>query len=251
MQESNIAFLVLSCDKYSDLWEPYTQLFNRYWADCPYDKYFATNQIPFDKYDFKSILMGEDKTWSQGLAVALSELKNQYDYVLITLEDLFLIEKIDTSYITDCINEFVEKNGNYLRLFTRTKIHKGGGKHINTIVQNLPYRHNCVYAMWKIETLSNVLLPSENAWEFEKIGAKRTANMDGFFYSNKNAFVFSNVVIKGKWRRAAMKEIQQLLPGLEIKREAFSATYELYFYLYVKLFLFCQEFLYKIRIIKL
>jgi hypothetical protein len=248
---NKICFLVLSCDKYSDLWNPYAQLFERYWPDCPFDKYFATNQIPFDKYGFQSILMGEDKTWSMGLIDTLNKLKDKYDYVLITLEDLFLIEKVDTTYIADCINEFADKNGNYLRLFTRTEIHKGDGEYINTIVKNLSYRHNCVYAMWKIETLSDILIPAENAWEFEKIGAKRTANMDGFFYSNKNAFVFSNVVIKGKWRRAAIKEIQQLLPGLEIKREAFSVTYELYFYLYVKFFLFCQEFSYKIRTIKL
>jgi hypothetical protein len=247
MTNKKVAFLVLSCDKYSDLWEPFAQLFERYWPDCPFDKYFASNQISFDKYGFQSILMGEDKTWSSGLQTALLQLKDKYNYVLITLEDLFLIEKVNTSYINDCVKEFVEKDGNYLRLFTREKIHKGEGKYINAIAPNTHYRHNCVYAMWKIETLLNVLLPTENAWEFEKIGVQRTAVMNGFYYSDKNAFIFCNAVIKGKWRRKAVKEIRQLLPDLEVKRDVFSFGYELWFSLYVKLFLLYQEFVYKIK----
>jgi hypothetical protein len=222
MINKKVAFLVLSCDKYSDLWEPFAQLFERYWQDCPFDKYFASNQIPFDKYGFQSILMGEDKTWSSGLQTALFQLKDKYDYVLITLEDLFLTEKVDNNFLLSCTNEFINRKGNHLKLYTKTKIRKSKQPYIEVMKPNIPYRHNCVYAMWKIETLLNVLVSTENAWEFEKTGAKRTATMNGFYYAVRNAFVISNAVVKGKWVKRELNKIRQELPGMEVKRDVLS-----------------------------
>jgi len=231
-----IAFLVLSCDKYSDLWEYFAQLFNRYWQDCPFDKYFATNQITFDKYGFQSILIGEDKTWSMGLDTVLSLLQKKYDYVLITLEDLFIMKKVDTPFVINCINEFIENNGNYLKFYTKTKILKTNNNNISAYDYNVPYRHNCVYALWKIETLHQVLSPNENAWEFEKTGANRTASMDGFFYSNRNAFVISNTVVKGKWVLRELNKIKTEIPNIVINRSILSKREERKLYLYEKLF---------------
>jgi hypothetical protein len=38
--------LVLSCDHYRDLWPAVTMLFNRYWPDCPWPKYLASDTAP-------------------------------------------------------------------------------------------------------------------------------------------------------------------------------------------------------------
>jgi hypothetical protein len=225
MVNNKICFLVLSCDKYSDLWNPFAQLFERYWPDCPFDKYFATNQIPFDQYGFQPILMGKDKTWSMGLQTVLSALKDRYEYVLITLEDLFLTDNVDNGYLIKCVDEFLKKGGKYLRLSLR-KIHKADGQYIERIKHNIPYRHNCIYALWKIAILQNVLISDENAWEFEKVGAKRTAAMNGFFYANKKHFIFTNVIIKGKWRKEALIQIQNILPDIAINRQIFTDAEE-------------------------
>jgi hypothetical protein len=226
MQESNIAFLVLSCDKYSDLWEPYAQLFNKYWEDCPYDKYFATNQIPFDKYGFKSILMGEDKAWSMGLIYTLNNLKNRYDYVLLTLEDLFIIKNIDTDFVEQCIDEFINLEGNYLRLYTKIKPNKQTNKYFGEINKNIPYRHSCINSVWKIDFLLQILVPEENAWEFEKSGERRTAFIDKFYCATKNCFILSNTVIKGKWLNREYRKIKKILPDLKINRSFLSKQEE-------------------------
>ena len=36
---SDSAILILSCDKFSDLWKPFFDLFWKYWPDCPYNVY--------------------------------------------------------------------------------------------------------------------------------------------------------------------------------------------------------------------
>jgi hypothetical protein len=92
--------------------------------------------------------------------------------------------------------------------------------------------------MWKIETLLNVIIPIENAWEFEKIGAKRTANMDGFFHSNYNAFSISNTVVKGKWVRCELEKIKIELPNLIISRDILSKKEECNLHKREKLFHF-------------
>ena len=81
---NKIAFVVLSCDPYSDLWDCYGQLFNRFWPDCPFNCYMASHHVEFNKYGFKSILLGEDISWSHGLIVLLDNLKTkEYKSVLI------------------------------------------------------------------------------------------------------------------------------------------------------------------------
>jgi hypothetical protein len=233
MNNYKVAFLVLSCDKYSDLWEPFAQLLERYWHDCPFDKYFATNQIPFDRYGFKSVLTGEDKTWSRGLQTALLQLKDRYDYVLITLEDLFILNTVNTKFINNCINKFIAMDGHYLRLYDKNRRpHFPVNDYLEKMDKNILYRHNCVYSLWKAATLLEILVPEENAWQFEKIGRKRTAFMDGFYISNKDCFIVSNTVIKGKWVRRELKRVKGELPKLTIHRDVFSVGEELKLYVW-------------------
>jgi hypothetical protein len=227
MTNKKVAFLVLSCDKYSDLWDPYAYLFNKYWTDCPFDKYFASNNIPFDKYGFQPVLIGEDTTWSQGLIRVLNKLKEKYDYVLITLEDLFLIQNIETKKFSNTVKIFMENNGNYMRLYNIKRATKPFNSCLSIIKKNSPYYQTCVYSLWNIKILEAILDVNENAWEFEKKGAKRCYPYDGFFCSNENYFKFSNTVVKGKWVRSELKRIKSIYPEIAIDRAVNDFTDEL------------------------
>jgi hypothetical protein len=214
---NKIAFLVLSCDKYSDLWQPFHNLFNLFWQDCPFDKYFASNNKAFTYSGFEAILM-KDNTWSKGLYDSLTVLEAKYDYVLITLEDLFLIQKVDTHKLIETINSFLQNDGNYLRLFIKHKPHTSFNKYFGILEKNTPYRQNCVYSLWKIKTLKEIINVNENAWEFEKKGVNRCYNYDGFYSSNINHFIISNTVVKGKWMKSELNKIKSIIPEIIINR---------------------------------
>jgi len=214
----SIAFLVISCDNYSDLWKPYAELLNRHWSDCPFTKYFATNKIAFNEYGFKSILIGEDISWSVGLKKALVELNKEYEYVLITFEDLFLVDQVDTKFIFKSINEFIRINGNYLRLYTKRKPHLYLNEYFGIIREKTPYRHNCVYSVWRIKNLLSLIVPEENAWEFEKLGTRRSETMDGFYCSTKNCFAISNTLVKGKWVPKELELVKKQIPNFVPER---------------------------------
>jgi hypothetical protein len=219
---TRIAFLVLSCDKYSDLWDPYYKLFNQFWGDCPFDKYFASNNLPFLYGGFESILIGNDQTWSKGLYDSVSFLEDKYDYVLITLEDLFLIDKVDTLNLLETIYSFMENKGNYLRLSVKRNPHTPFNKYFGVLRKHTLYRQNCVYSLWNIKTLKEIIDINENAWEFEKKGVARSYIYDGFYSSYINYFIISNSVVKGKWVRPELNKVKLLLPDIIISRKIFS-----------------------------
>jgi hypothetical protein len=218
-----IAILVLSCDKYSDLWESYAELFNRFWGDCPYDKYLASNTIEFNSLGFRSILMGADETWSHGVKIALSKLKDNYDYVFTTLEDSPLIEKVDNIYVVKAFESFTADDGNFLRTFMVVipKI-KPINQYYGEVDNNTPYRQTCAYAVWKIKTLYEILDENESAWDFERIGVKRGFYYNKFYCMYNNQFKLINLVIKGKLLRASYKKLKELIPEVNLNRQQFT-----------------------------
>ena len=218
-----IAVLVLSCDKYSDLWEFYAELFNRFWPDCPYDKYLASNIIEFNSNGFKPILMGADETWSRGVKIALSKLKDNYDYVFTTLEDSPLVANVDNNYVVKAFESFTADDGNFLRTYMMVKPKiKPINEYYGEVENNTPYRQTCAYAVWKIKTLCEILDEKESAWDFERIGVKRGYNYDKFYCIYKNKFQLINLVIKGKLSRGSYTKLKELIPSVNLNRQQFS-----------------------------
>lgn len=251
--KEKVAFLVLSCDKYYDLLSPFSILFNRFWPDCPYQKFAATNTKAFKEGGFNPILMGEDISWSAGLRKVLTELSKSYDYVLITLEDLFLRKTVDSKDIETTIASFVEKNGNYLRFYSHFKPSKRVTTQFGLLEKNTPYRQNCVYAIWRIEVLMAILRDDENAWDFEKKAVHRGYEYDGFYAVYKSKFKILNTLIKGRWVPYDYRKVRKLIPGFSSKREKMSKREEMI--LNLKRFIFRLFFTiipkhYQMRILK-
>lgn len=208
-----IAFVVLSCDKYSDLWPLYIRCFQKFWPECPYDKYFVSNCKEVDSTEFKSILIGEDETWSIGLKKVLDSLRDNYKYIFITLEDLYLYKAVNNSMVTATIQSFVEADGTYLRVNThKRKPDLPFNEYFGKIKQDAIYRNNCVYAVWNIEKLYDLLRDNENAWEFERVGVERTRVSEDYYIANKELIYPLNLVVKGKMLRKEWKVVKKCFP---------------------------------------
>ena len=214
---NKIAILIISCDKYSDLWEPCTKIFNKFWPDCSFDRYILTNFKEHDVDGFKSIQIGQDKSWSHGLKLALSHLEYKYDYVFTMVEDYYFIEKIDNKYINEMFNLVEKENGDFLSLFRLPSKLERINKFFGRLENNIPYRQSVGFTLWKIRTLYNILDEDENAWEFEKRGVIRGFAYSNFFGSFKNYKVL-NLVVKGKIVPKEYAILKLLYPNLIIDR---------------------------------
>jgi hypothetical protein len=229
-----LSVLVVSCDRYSDLWGPFFKLFKRFWPDCPFKVYLLSNTLKPDLAGVRNLSTGEDISWSDNLLKALKDVPEEY--VLLFIDDLFLYRQVDTKEV--------------LRLFEWILYHGPNCVRMNCYADNLPvanlpdkrfsslvgivspgcnYRVSTVLTVWKKEFLTSLLKAGESAWEFEANGSARSVHSDGFYSTWKNYFPVVNSVIRGKWRMEAIRKIESL--GIEFdkgrrpfmsKKEAFT-----------------------------
>jgi hypothetical protein len=221
MKTNKIAILVITCDKFSDFWQPCVDMFNKFWPDCPYDKYLMSNHEIFSNNGFNNILVGDDKSWSHGLKMALKNLDNEYEYVFTLLEDYYFIERINNDYMTKMFSSFVELQGNFLSLYKLPSKLNKCNSFFGELENNIPYRQSCVFTLWKIKTLNDILDDNENAWEFEKVGVKRGFKFEKFYGSYYN-FKVINVLVKGNLVRRDYRILKEIIPNVNINRPMFN-----------------------------
>ena len=62
---NSLDILVLSCDMYSDVWDPFFQNFALKWPDCPFRVNLVTNEKQYDKYNVRSLKTGKYESWGK------------------------------------------------------------------------------------------------------------------------------------------------------------------------------------------
>lgn len=218
---NRVAFVVLSCDPYADIWDAYGELFQRFWPECPYDCYMASHHIEYNKYGFSPILLGEDISWSHGLIVLLDILKSKgYEYAMIAFDDLMLCEKVDTNYVESAIRKFVSEGGDCLRFVTEkaSRCYKHN-EYYGLMGKKVPYRVTLGFALWNIEILKQIAIEGESAWQFEKNATERSFAFDKFFCTKKSPFKFLNLVNKRKIDNTEYNKLKKLIPNAAFERE--------------------------------
>lgn len=215
---NKFAILVVSCDSYSDLWGNYFQSFEKNWGFS--NKVYLMSNFTDFKHEKVSVLkIGEDKSWSQNLFNALNMIDEEV--VLMTLEDLFLIDKIDHKNMDYLIRRFISEDMNYLRLNPTPgpdgPVDKDG---IGEVDPMNYYRASTIMSLWNRKVLIQLLAGHETAWEFELYGSRRSFGIGGWYASSKFNTPFVNLVIKGKYELVAYNTLRNLgyLPSNQRKK---------------------------------
>jgi len=216
--KSKFAILIVSCDKYSDLWNPFFKLFFRFWSDCPFNVYLLSNYKITNFPKVKTINIGSDLSWSDNLYKGLNLLKE--DYIFLLLEDLFLIDFVNTNKIFNLFNLALNINANYLRIKPSPKPDKKYNELIGVVSEGTLYRATSAVCIWKKGVLLKLLKTNETAWDFEICGSARSDEYDKFFSTWKKYFYLINGVVRGKWQRNAVKKLKSLGVQIDLnKRE--------------------------------
>src|ERR1700693_1190591 len=215
--------LVVSCDRYADLWRPFFTIFWNYWPNCPFPVYLGSNFKSYDDTQVKTILVGEDVRWAAGVIKMLDHLKS--DYLFLFLEDFFLIEKVDTRRILNLVETARQNQIGCLRMVSGSHLsfppthaleqYPGLG----IIAPGDMNRVSTQVALWKTETLRTLLNPHFNPWQFEEIGTILSEGMpDQFWGTYRPAILYDQCVERGKWRPEGISHCRNM--GLEIDLSA-------------------------------
>lgn len=202
---SDIPLLVISCDRYKDLWSPFFAIFKKRWPDCPFPLYLGSNHNICTVPGVSSIAIGEDNSWADGVRRMLDQLNS--DHVIIFLEDFFILESVDTKRVIDLVDTAVSERVGCLRLIAGLPLALPPTEplperpDIGVIQKGAPYRVSAQVAVWQVETLRKLLIPGMSAWEFEEIGTAISEEIDDLFWGVYEAAIkYAQCVEKGRWK---------------------------------------------------
>jgi len=159
----NCSVVVLTCDSYSDLWEPFFILKNRYWDDCPYETYLITET---KKCKYSKTINVDEKIWTKKVREGLNKIKS--DYVIILLEDFFIRDKVDNERIQYCMNQFDKNTAmfNFEKSYDENDIESEiEGFKIKT--EKSLYKCSCQAAIWDRKKLIELLAKDWDPWTWE------------------------------------------------------------------------------------
>lgn len=217
---SKLAILMLSCDKYSDLWDDFFNLKERFWPDCPYHCYLATDTKEYHREGVDVIHFGKIRTWSICATKAIEQIKEPY--IALFLEDAFIYKTIDTSIIEENLNLFIENKMDFLTM-ERNRMEKTLttdnqiAPHIWRINRHRKYGIDTSAAIWGKEFLLKALEKEDcNAWQFEVNYCREAESEEGLqgeiFFDDRQPFNISpvEVVQLGKLSTDAIKFFHKL-----------------------------------------
>lgn len=217
-----ISVLVVSCDRYQDLWLPFFTLFFKYWPDCPYPVHLLANYETYNDSRVKTITVGEDRDWSSSFAQALNVITT--DYILLLFEDYLLTDFAKTSKIEALAQYMQQKQAACLRLFPCPGPDMSSDHpEVGIIAKGAAYRLSTQAAIWRKQVLQDLLRIGESPWEFEIKGSRRTDTIDEPFLSvfmgtELSLPYFCTAVVKGKWVPGALKLCTR--EGIAVDRHA-------------------------------
>ncbi len=214
--EKEFAVLVVSCDKYSDLWQPFFRTFRLYWPDCPFRVYLLSNHRSADEEGVQNLCVGDDISWSDNLRRAVESIEQQY--VLLFLDDLFLHRPVNWEYVKSVFNWITEKEPNYVRMNSSPLPDKPFNELVGIASKGTIYRTSTVLSVWKKAVLLDLLKNAETAWDFEIFGSTRSDKYDNFYSTWKECFPVTNGVIKGKWQPIAVRNLQAIDIEVDLAR---------------------------------
>lgn len=210
---SNIAFIVVSCDKYADLWDPFFHSLRKNWPDCPYSVYLVTNHKDYDAPGVKVIKVGDDLSYSDNLEAAISQINEPW--AILWLEDIFIARPVNTRRLQDIIAQAQAIPVGYLKLSTDLPLSYDGvpGQEIGPLPKGIRYRSAIGLSLYKIETLKKLLIPGASAWDLDKSTLSNELDEPFYALTSKAArrppIPIINTVIKGRWHRSAIPYLKK------------------------------------------
>ena len=184
MYENDVSLIFCSCDAFSDLWENFFRLFDKYWHE--FDGQIILN-TETEKFQYGNLLISEPLncsdalSWEDRLKLALDRVKTPY--VLIFLEDYYLKNPVDNARFLDALA--------YMNTSEEVKaitfLNEPGGFKPSELAGFQVRKHFSQYkvtghiTLWRKDYLMRILRGGESAWNFEVNGTVRSWLTKGVF----------------------------------------------------------------------
>ncbi len=203
--------LVASCDKYADLLSPFSILWRKYWADCPFETVLVTETTPdiegggvFDRI----IACGTGRYWCDLLIAALDQIKTTY--VIMLCDDYFLTEPVNTKQILKRLDEARQFNVANLRMIPSPRPQLPFQGDLGEYKKNTAYCIATQAGFWNREFLKRIARGKTIIWDFERRGSFEVADEPRpILGTYTKEFPFLDVVHKGYWEEFGVELLKK------------------------------------------
>ena len=222
--DKKLTILVNSCDAYSDLWEPFFVLFDKFGGKLKNCEIILNSDCKKFEYKNLNILCPnnfENNTpWGKRVKNCLKFVKT--DYVLTLLDDFFLQKPCNIDIIKQCIDWLDEnKNVGAFNLLSMKQSENESEQFTGFcfVKPETEYRLNSQACVWRKNVLDESLLEIESPWDWETYGNLRNAVLlkdvdfycisenveEPYFYNSEfcnkkhSPNKVQNAIIRGKW----------------------------------------------------
>ncbi len=200
----DVAVLVLSCDKYSWLWEGWYRQWAHHWKVRAVSVFFATETKPLPDHweNITPIYVGAGHTWSTCLLRALAKVP--HETIFFSLEDYWPTQDMHQGLWDALYGEFKDKGVLCLRCSHEAPYYKL--QRDGVFKQDSGYLVSCQTSFWDRLFLASCAEKDESPWEFEINGTKRIrdhglAHLVAFHYLPwyTHVCVRGKLIKEGKW----------------------------------------------------
>jgi hypothetical protein len=224
--------LVISCDRYADLWPVFLKVFQTQWPDCPYELCIGSNflQAPDGA---RTVAIGEDVNWADGVQRMLDAISESH--VIVMLEDFLLTERVDTGSIERLVDIAYKEDIDCLRLSPLPEPSPLPTQAVSrypdlgVVESGTLYRVSAQPAIWSVSALRGYLIAGFTPWEFELLGTQLSEHRSHTFWGPfQPRLHYFHAVEKGRWTPRGVDLCQSLgiLPDLEARPAFTSAELE-------------------------
>lgn len=184
---NDLAIVVMSCDKNKWMLDVFFKFFVKYWNNCEYPIYLSLDSIDY-KYvglDICVVTGGIKGTaWCSRLKKTLSVIEEEY--ILLLLDDFMIEENVDIKLLMKYLDRVKDnKCSNIILTTVNNEANYTDSKYKEWYHRYRygRYKTSLQCGIWDKKVMQNLLISSENAWEFEIFGNIRSFLERDKFYS--------------------------------------------------------------------
>lgn len=213
MDSNRVTLTIHTCEKFSDIWEVSLGLINKNWSD----RNMRTMLVTDSKTDrqFKGIEVvsaGEGLDMPARTRKILSDIKTKY--VFFTLDDYFLVDKINTEKISTLLDLMDKHNIDYLSFKNHHKTDKliDAEEDVYRLDLNSgeDYIVNLYPGIWRTSFLAKTLEQTKNIWDYEvSLTSYAIAENATCCVSKGNQFPIMDGIRKGKFLHKSYRYLKE------------------------------------------
>ena len=158
---SDFAIIVLSCDKYADLWPGFFHQLKKTF-DTPVKKYLVTNHLEYEDLITKNLQIiknGDDQGWSSNVLSALDKVQEKK--IFIILEDIFIISPINQQDFERLVQFSIEGDVQHIKYMGYPAAQIPINDLLSQYEVGMPYLVS-VCGIWDRKYLRDLILNGEN-----------------------------------------------------------------------------------------